>query len=135
LKKHWIAILFALICSGVCAQNKTVKKYWIEFSNKKNTPYTVNAPHGFLSPRAIERRMKQGIPIEESDLPIDPQYLNQVQKTGASVQHVSKWLNAATIIADSSSLTAIELLDFVEKVEFVGRHFTKRTQPDTNGKW
>ena len=128
MKKHWITIFFALICSGVCAQNKTVKKYWIEFSNKKNTPYTVNAPQGFLSPRAIERRKKQGIPIVESDLPLDPLYLEKVHQTGARVQHVSKWLNAATIIADSNSVAAIELLDFVKKIEFVGRHFTKSTQ-------
>ena len=128
LKKHWLTILFAFILSGVWAQNKTVKKYWIEFSDKKNTPYTVNAPHGFLSPRAIERRMKQGIPIVESDLPLSPQYLEQLREKGARVQHVSKWLNAATIIADSSAISAIELLEFVTKVEFVGRHFTKSTQ-------
>ena len=128
LKKYWITIFFALVCSGVCAQNKTVKKYWIEFSDKKNTPYTVNAPHGFLSPRAIERRKRQGIPIVESDLPPSPFYLDKVRQTGALVQHISKWLNAATIIADSTSIAAIELLDFIEKIEFVGRHFTKRTQ-------
>ena len=128
LKKQWLTIFFALILSGVCAQTKTVKKYWIEFSDKINTPYTVNAPHGFLSPRAIERRKKQGIPIVESDLPLDPQYLKQLREKGAIVQHVSKWLNAATIIADSSTISAIKLLEFVTKVEFVGKHFTKRTK-------
>ena len=128
MKKQWLTILFALILSGVYAQSKTVKKYWIELSDKKNTPYTVNAPHEFLSPRAIERRIKQGIPIVESDLPLDSQYLEQLREKGARVQHVSKWLNAATIIADSSTIAAIELLEFVTKVEFVGRHFTKSTR-------
>ena len=128
LKRLWISIFITLLCGGVCAQNKTVKKYWIEFSDKKNTPYTVNVPHGFLSPRAIERRMKQGIAIEASDLPLSPIYLDKVRQTGAQVQHVSKWLNAATIVADSISIAAIELLDFVTKIEFVGRHFTKSTK-------
>ena len=39
-------------------------RYIVYFSDKDNTPYTIDAPFEYLSQRAIERRQNQGIEID-----------------------------------------------------------------------
>ncbi|HNA33819.1 MAG TPA: hypothetical protein PL106_11910, partial [Flavobacteriales bacterium] len=70
----------------------------IRFNNKSGTPFAPDAPEAFLSPRAIDRRAIQGIPVDSTDLPVDPVYITTVLAQG-DVQLVnrSKWFNAITI--------------------------------------
>lgn len=99
------------------------ERFWIQFTDKDNTPYSVDVPQAFLSQRAIERRQRQNIAITQSDLPVDPDYVAQVIATGAGVLHVSKWMNSVTVhVADSSVLEAIMQLPFVLHSEPVGKH-------------
>ncbi|PJB57289.1 MAG: serine protease, partial [Bacteroidetes bacterium CG_4_9_14_3_um_filter_41_19] len=49
-------------------------KYFIQFTDKNNSPYSINQPEEFLSQRAIDRREKYGIVITEEDLPVNPAY-------------------------------------------------------------
>ena len=44
--------------------------YWVRFTDKDDTPYTLAEPEAFLSARAIERRTVQGIGFDELDLPV-----------------------------------------------------------------
>jgi subtilisin family serine protease len=90
-------------------------KYWVAFTDKNNTPYSVDKPYEFLSERAIERRQKQGIEISESDLPVDPAYLNQLNKLGFKIINVSKWLNGVILSAGNDSLLdTLNYLSFVK---------------------
>ena len=82
--------------------------YWVGFSDKMNTPYSTAFPEEYLSERALERREKQDIPIDSLDLPVDPEYINQVLQLGAVPIHSSKWLNGITVATASD--------DFKEKV-------------------
>jgi hypothetical protein len=93
-------------------------KYWVKFTDKTNTPYSIENPEDFLSQKAIDRRTNQGIAIEENDLPVDPAYIQAVINEGAEILTVSKWFNSVTVYATSSSvINAIELLPFVLSVE------------------
>ncbi len=116
-----ILLLVCLFMTNVLAAQQTAK-YWITFKDKTDSPYSINKPYEFLSPRAIERRTKQGIAIEENDLPVNPQYLQRVQAQGAIIHNTSKWLNATTVIADSISLERIEQLPFVDSIAYVGAY-------------
>ncbi len=92
--------------------------YWVRFSDKTSTPFSVEAPQDFLSPRSIARREKQGIPVDESDLPVDPAYISALLAAGQFQLHtVSKWFNAVTIVStDTLALDTITSLPFVSEL-------------------
>ncbi|MDR0969068.1 MAG: S8 family serine peptidase [Lentimicrobiaceae bacterium] len=90
-------------------------KYWIQFTDKDNSPYSIDNPSAFLSERALERRERQEIAIEENDIPVNPNYLQAVADAGATLLNPSKWLNGVTIKTTSQDvLEAIMALPFVE---------------------
>lgn len=89
-------------------------KYFVRFTDKNNSPYSISDPLEFLSQRAIDRRADQGIPIVENDLPVNPQYLQGVEQAGAEILNPSKWLNGVSIYTDDPSvIQAIEALPYV----------------------
>jgi hypothetical protein len=91
-------------------------KYRIEFIDKYNSSYSVEAPEEFLSQKALERRQRQEISISFNDLPVTPAYIDSLTAAGAKVLTVSKWFNAATIqVSDDLTLDKIAKLTFVKK--------------------
>jgi hypothetical protein len=111
-----ICLLFTM--NSLFAQDR----YVVHFTNKNNSPYSINNPQQFLSQRAIDRRTKQGIVIDQSDFPVNPSYLNGVAATGAIILNTSRWLNTATVqITNPSQLNAIGALSYVASVGNVGR--------------
>jgi subtilisin family serine protease len=75
-------------------------KYYIQFTDKNNSPYSINHPEEFLTQRAIDRRARQGIPVIENDIPVNPQYLQGVAEKGAVLLNATKWLNGVTIYTE-----------------------------------
>lgn len=89
--------------------------YWIQFTDKNNSPYSIDNPEAYLSPRALQRRANQGIAIDEYDIPVNPQYLQAVADCGAELVNPSKWLNGVTVrITNPDVLEAVKALEFVE---------------------
>ncbi|MEN9332542.1 MAG: hypothetical protein RLZZ94_1632, partial [Bacteroidota bacterium] len=112
-----ICLLFTI--NNLFAQDR----YVVHFSNKNNSPYSINTPLQYLSQRAIDRRTKQGITIDQSDFPVNPSYLNGVSATGAVILNTSRWLNTATVqITNPAQLNAISALSYVSSVGNVGRY-------------
>ncbi len=91
-------------------------KYIIKFRNKANSPYSLNNPSQYLSPKAIERRIRYSIAIDSLDLPVNPSYIESVIAIGnIKLLNQSKWLNQIAIQTSNPSIIAqIELLPFVE---------------------
>lgn len=111
-------VLVALLLVAVLTSQAQVApdKYWIQFTDKNNTPYSIERPEEFLSERSIQRRVKYGIALDEKDIPVNPSYLKAVSDAGAVILNSSKWLNGVTIETyDMSVLAAIEKLSFVKK--------------------
>jgi hypothetical protein len=98
-------------------------KYWIQFTDKDGSPYSLSNPGEFLSQACIDRRIKQGIGFDELDLPVNPQYISEVlDLCDCEVHQVSKWFNAVTInLDDSLTAAAIGELPFVAQVKSVRR--------------
>ncbi|MBL7950163.1 MAG: S8 family serine peptidase [Flavobacteriales bacterium] len=111
----WLVLLFMAGCFAPDLSARTAPDtYWVQFTDKEGTPFSLAEPEAFLSPRAIARREAQHISYDEKDLPVDPAYVAAVQATGAQVLNTSKWFNAVTIrVVDESMLTAIQALPFV----------------------
>ncbi|NOX85603.1 MAG: S8 family serine peptidase [Chlorobi bacterium] len=92
-------------------------KYYIQFTDKNNSPYSIDKPEEFLTGRAIQRREKQDIPIMENDIPVNPQYLQGVADIGVELLNATRWLNGVTIYTtDTSKISQIKALPYVEGV-------------------
>lgn len=92
--------------------------YYVQFTDKNGSPYSVNNPSAFLTQRAIQRRAKQNIPVTESDIPVNPQYLSGVAATGATILFPTRWLNGVTIKTSSQQvLNAIAALPYVLSIK------------------
>ncbi|MEP6583147.1 MAG: S8 family serine peptidase, partial [Ginsengibacter sp.] len=90
-------------------------KYIIRFKDKAGTPFSITDPSKFLSARSIQRRVKQTIAIDETDLPITPSYIDSVRLAGnVTILDKSKWLNQVCIeTTDAIALAKISNMSFV----------------------
>lgn len=59
------------------AQVKTYK-YRVNFRDKAETTYTLDNPSAYLSERALERRMRQRLPVDSTDLPVCQSYIDML---------------------------------------------------------
>jgi serine protease AprX len=129
-----ISILFSL---NVSAQ---FTRYIVKFKDKNGTPFSISNPSQFLSAKAIARRAKQHIAIDETDLPVVPHYIDSVRFAGnIIVLDQSKWLNQICIeTTDSTALAHINSFSFVVKtqpVKRIGNRLPKRDHLITRDKF
>ncbi|MDW7694746.1 S8 family serine peptidase [Flammeovirgaceae bacterium SG7u.111] len=106
-----ILLLIMLIAPTLLAAQKGT--YLISFTDKLSSPFSITQPNEFLSEKALQRRAKQGIEIDESDLPVNSSYIDGLKRQGAEILYTSKWLNAAVIKSEQSALADILALPFV----------------------
>lgn len=113
-----LSFLLLFLVAAVFAQAQIATNiYWVQFTDKNNSPYSIDNPEAYLSPRALQRRANQGIAIDEYDIPVNPQYLQAVADCGAELLNPSKWLNGVSVyVTNPSVIEAINALDFVEVV-------------------
>jgi len=98
--------------SGIKAQ---YTKYIIRFKDKAGTPFSLNNPTQFLSAKSIQRRTRQNISLDETDLPVTPAYIDSVRLAGVvTILNKSKWLNQVCIqTTDNIALAKINSFPFV----------------------
>jgi serine protease AprX len=126
MKKILTTALFLVVITGFSQQ--IPQKYFVAFTDKNGTPYSISDPQAFLTQRAIDRRVAQGIPIIEEDLPVNPTYVNAVAALGAQVFTRCKWFNGITVkVNDSSLLPSIRALSFVQSVTRVTSYTSKKS--------
>lgn len=116
----FLALTFSL-------KSQTYTKYWVKFTDKNGSPFTVGNPSAYLSAKSIARRNNQNISVDMTDIPVNQSYINQVNATGAQVFQRSKWMNAAiVIVSNPAQLIAINSLTCVLNSSPVARmHKTK----------
>lgn len=100
--------------------------YWIAFSDKNLTQFSLSSPGDYLSERAIQRRIRQNIAIDSLDLPVNQNYIKDVINLGARLIHSSKWLNGITVKAETESFNIkVAKLPFVKEVQLTKTTSTK----------
>jgi subtilisin family serine protease len=130
-----LPLLALLLARPAAAQSPPpLRKYWVEFTDKQNSPWCSCRPAEFLSARALERRAKAGIPVVENDLPVSPAYVKALTYNGLKIHGTSRWLNGAAVIADSATMAALPALPFVRKTEYLGPHIKFRNPPNRRPK-
>ncbi len=90
-------------------------RYVIQFKNKATSPFSLANPSQYLSARSIARRTRYSIPLDSTDLPVTPRYLDSLRNTGdVTILNVSKWLNQVSIkTTDAAALQKINSFSFV----------------------
>lgn len=111
-----LAAVFIFIGSGSWAQ---VNRYMVFLKDKTGSSYSIALPNQFLSQRAINRRIRQVIPLTEQDIPVNETYVQGIKDTGADVFYRTRWMNGVLVQCDASLVSAIAGLSFVDRVEFV----------------
>jgi hypothetical protein len=96
-----------------------LQQYVVFFADKDTVTFSTEQPEMFLSPRAIERRQKQNIPIDVSDIPVNPVYLSALEEQGIPVIYTSKWFNAVLVEGTPEAITELTNLDHILYAEMV----------------
>lgn len=122
-----IIMLVFLLAGFIAAQAEDVAsayvkvrktyRYRVYLKDKKNNPYSVKHPEAFLSQKALDRRSRYGIKVDEKDLPVTPLYLEMLRNKGFKVLHTSKWNNTVVVeTADTLKANRLPEASFVNKV-------------------
>lgn len=112
--KFILTILTLSLFNSVFSQTAP-DRFWIQFTDKNNSPYSLSSPQDYLSQRAIDRRTNQGVSIQINDLPVNPQYIDSLRSFGVQIIHKSKWFNSVTIKETNQAVVdSINNLSFVE---------------------
>lgn len=121
------------ICKITICQSYNYKLRLV-LKDKGNSGYSLNRPEEFLSVKAIDRRHKRNIAIDNLDLPISKDYLKQIVKVGGVIVAQSKWLNTVCVqCEDESLIDEYKQLPFVEDVIKVWRGEKKEQLQNMSG--
>lgn len=110
-----IILLITLLLASGAAWGAKVKYpgphcyiYRYTLRDKAATTFSIDKPHRFLSRKSVERRERQGLPIDSTDLPVCRSYVRQFNVKDAEVVGTSRWQN--TVVVRSSDSLLLEQL-------------------------
>ncbi len=105
-------------------------RYAVFYKYKPQETFSLIAPNEFLSQKALDRRIKEGVAPDSLDLPVSQKYIDAVAEKADYLLYSSKWFNATLLVTDAANVEVLEGLDFVDRVELVGISFL----PNPNAK-
>ncbi len=92
-------------------------RLYLKDKDLSRTPYSLDRPLEFLSARSVERRQRQRLDLDETDLPVSPLYVKAVTDEGIEVVGKSKWNNTLLVrIHKEKELRKLDGLDFIVKM-------------------
>ncbi len=110
--KIFFALFILSLPIALCAQHNY---YWVKFKDKANSSFSINQPSQFLSTASIERRQKQNIAVNETDLPISQNYIDSISPYVVELRHRLKWFNMVVVqLPDSTFADSIRQFLFVD---------------------
>lgn len=131
MKKTILLLSMLVVVLSIFSQDYSYQ-FRLMLKDKGQTSYSVDKPEEFLSKKAIERRERQGLKIDESDLPISQEYIKTIENIGGVVIAKSKWLQSVCVhCSDSTMVEEYKKLPFVSDAVFVWKGKDKTLQPDS----
>ena len=93
----------------------------LTLTDKLNSPYRLDHPTRWLSQKSVERRRRQGLPLDSTDLPVSPRYLTAIKaQRNVAVVATSRWNNTVVIRTnDTTVCQQLIKLPFVSQTELV----------------
>ncbi len=132
MKKLLILIILLFQLSSFA---QTVEDAWIFLQNKPQQATYLSNPLSMLSQRALDRRSRYNIALDEKDVPIDDNYISQIrQSTGISIKAKSKWLNALHVQGFETDIRNLLSFNLVERIEFANKNIGIVSRPTSVNK-
>ena len=117
MKTNFLLLILIVLSGFQVIAQIAPDKYYIQFTDKNNSPYSLDKPEEFLTQRALDRRDRQGIAIVENDIPVNTEYRAGVAAIEVTMLNATRWMNGVTIETDDSTkLVPIQELPYVENV-------------------
>ncbi len=94
--------------------------YRVTLTDKQGTTGSLDHPTRYLSRRSVERRKRQGLPVDSTDLPVSVRYLRMIEKEDVAIIGQSRWQNTVLVrLRDSLQIQQIARLPFVKQTRLV----------------
>lgn len=100
--------------------------YRLTLKDKKGTTGSLRHPEQFLSQKALSRRNRQGLKLDETDLPVSDIYLQQIVAHQVQIVSKSKWNNSVVIKTDTP-----EQAELLRSLPFVADMIQTFASPDS----
>lgn len=114
-------VLFVLFCLLGLNLQAQQKYYFVAFKDKPNYKTQLSQPLSYISKKAVERRLKNRVPLNVNDIPPDSAYLAQLREFPLIMYGNSRWLNGVVILSSYQNISdTLEDLGFVSKVIYLG---------------
>lgn len=95
-------------------------KYRVQLRDKAETSFDINRPEDFLSSKALERRNRQGLGVDSTDLPVCGTYIEKLVMQGGKYLMSSKWNNTVLMqVEDEETALKFKQNSFVVDVRKV----------------
>ena len=95
-----------------------IYRYYL--TSKDGGNYSLDKPSKFLSQKSINRRKRQGLRVDSTDLPVPAHLINQFQTKATHVLGTSRWNNTVLVSSrDTSELNILSHLPFVKGAKLV----------------
>ena len=134
LSKSIVFLLLALLCHTTANAGNNPKmrypggKFYIyryTLKDKQGSPYSLDHPSRWLSHKAVERRRRQGLAVDSTDLPVSSTYLRLFEKTSdetakKSSKRSSEWTIIGTSRWNNTILVRSNVTTLLEKLATLG---------------
>lgn len=123
-----LALLFSMVFGETFANNHKVKTpggrsyvYRYYLTDKEGTRHSLNHPLSFLSQKALDRRLRQHLDVDSTDLPVSRRYVRELcSAKGVTLVATSRWQNTVALLSsDSSLLASLAQKSFVREARLV----------------
>ncbi len=109
-------LFFFLTCSILTAQEFHA---WIYFVDKPNVAASLSNVQLILTQRAIDRKARHQIPIDDRDVPMNQVYVSQIKiQPGINYKAQSKWFNCVHVTGTTTAIDALANLPFVTRIDY-----------------
>ena len=94
----FLFLTFALSSLYIGNAQSSYNTYFVQFTDKANSTFSLSNPSAYLSVKAVERRIRTGVGFDSLDIPVNQLYIQQVLQLGNSKLLLkSKWFNSITV--------------------------------------
>ncbi|MBN1294747.1 MAG: S8 family serine peptidase [Candidatus Latescibacteria bacterium] len=125
------SLLTYFFCAGAYAETRP---YWIFFKDRGDIDVESVIAAKIVSPSEPKnsgrraRLYDKARLFDETDVPVNPDYIARILETGCNFRTVSRYFNSVSVEIDDTALETVRTLTFVRAVEPVSR-FRKPAKP------
>ena len=126
-----IVLLLGMLACTLLVPAQESYKFRVQLTDKNHTVYSLDRPEEFLSEKALQRRERQGLGVDSTDLPVCKEYIARLVQLGGKLVTSSKWNNTVVMEVPSEGI-AQSFLD-LPFVRFARYGFSAYGKPEERG--